>query len=156
MKRLLRLIIPMLLAPMTLAQEPAEDEDVIVIAELNRAEVRQFIEEVEAEVYEIFNTHNDDDAFDIACRDETPTGSNISQQLCEPRFMTEARSKNANDHRLGIDDLLTPRGLRAELEAEFRQLTEKMEALAAENAQFREVVGILNALRARQAQLLNN
>lgn len=156
MKRLLRLVLPLLVAPLALAQDAGEDEEVIVIAELNRAEVRQFIEEVEAEVYEIFNANNEDDAFDIFCRSETPTGSNIPQRVCEPRFMTEARAKNANDHRLGIDELLTPRGLNAELETELQQLTEKMEALAAENPQFREVVGILNALRARQAQLLDN
>lgn len=155
MKQLVRLLILMLLAPMALAQEAAEDEEVIVIAELSRAEVRQYIEEVEAQVYEIFNANNDDDAFDIFCRNETPTGSNIQQRVCEPQFMTDARAKNVNDFRLGGDELLTPRGLNAELEAEFQQLTEKMEALTTENPSFREIVGILNALRARQEQLQN-
>ena len=157
MKRLLTLCMALSLTPWLHAQDSNEDEgEVIVIADLNRAEIRQFIEEVEAEVYEIFNAANDDDAYDIFCRSETPTGTNIPQRICEPRFMTDARAKNVNDHRMGVDELLTPRALQAELEPEMQRLTEKMDALGRENAQFREVVQILSALRARQAQLQNN
>ena len=66
------------------SSDSAEDEgEVIVIADLRLAEVRQFIEEVEEELYSAFNEYNDDDDFDVRCRKETPTGSNIPRRLCE-------------------------------------------------------------------------
>ncbi|CAN0506421.1 unnamed protein product, partial [Discosporangium mesarthrocarpum] len=48
-----------------------DDGEVIVIAELNRAEVNQFIEEAEDQFYAIFNANVDDEDYRITCRRET-------------------------------------------------------------------------------------
>lgn len=135
------------------AQEDSEEGEVIVIAELNRAEVRQFIKEVQAEFYAVFNANNDDPKFNIECYEMTPTSSHIKQDVCEPKFMREARSRNANDHQVNNETLVNDKAIRAGQEQNYRELQERMEALTARNAQFRELASILTQLQARQAQL---
>jgi len=160
MKLLSNCLLIVLLACLTAAaqgqsSDTEEEGEVIVIADLSRAELRQYIEEVEEEVYAIFNARNADDNYDIHCGRMTPTGTNIPQRVCEPKFVTERRSLNVNDYRNDLNDLLTPQQLRAALEPQFRRLTEMMTELAEEDAQFAEIAGILNALRARLNQLQN-
>ncbi len=147
------LLLALLTALPAVAQDNAEDGEVVVIAELNRAEVTQFIEEAEDQLYAIFNANNDDDRFDIECGDFTPTGSHIKQRVCEPRFMREARAENVTDSRFTDQTLLTDTGLRADQQANYEALQGKMEELTRNNAQFREIAGILQQLRARLAQL---
>ncbi|MCI5105985.1 MAG: hypothetical protein MRY76_04675 [Pseudomonadales bacterium] len=147
------LLLGLLSALPAFAQDNAEEGEVVVIGELNRAEVTQFIEEAEDQLYAIFNANNDDDRFDIECGDFTPTGSHIKRRVCEPRFMTEARAENVTDSRFTDQTLLTDTGLRADQQANYEELQEKMEELSRNNAQFREIAGILQQLRARLAQL---
>lgn len=143
-----------LLVTMLSVQALAQDDgEVIVIAELNRSEVQGFIEEVQAQFYEIFNANNEDNRYDIECYEATPTGSHIRREVCEPRFFIDARSENANNHRTGSENLLNDAALRAENSQEFEELQRKMEAMTAENAQFREIASILTQLQARLAQL---
>lgn len=160
MKSLSLFLLGVLFLPVATAQnqssdagESAEEGEVIVIAELNRREVRQFIEEVEDQLYEVYNAVNDDDDFDIFCFQYKPTTSNIRERVCEPRFFTDARAENAKNSFEVTDEMLSPSGLRAEYENEFEELTAKMEAAAAENPQIAELANILNQLRARQQQL---
>lgn len=156
MTKKLLLVIGLATALPLVAQENTEEEgEVIVIAELNRREVTQFIEEAEDQLYAIFNANNDDDRFDVECRSVTPTGSHIKQRVCEPRFMTEARAKNVSESRLANETLLTDSGLIADQSGMYSQLTEKMEEMAANNAEFRQIASILQQLRARLAQLNN-
>lgn len=136
--------------------DAAEEGEVIVIAELNRREVRQFIAEAEDQLYAIFNANNEDDEYDIECFSYKPTDSNISQRACEPRFFTDARADNAKNSFEATDEMLPLDALRAEYEEEFEELTRKMQAMASDNAQFAQVANILNQLRARQQQLDNN
>ena len=110
MKNLLLLLAA--LTPAFAFAQNANEEEVIVIAELNRAEVQGFIKEVQAQFYEIYNANNDDDRFDIECYEMTPTGSHIRQQVCEPKFFIDARSANANNHRTGSDNLVNDAALR--------------------------------------------
>ena len=149
MKTLL-IMLTTLLPALAFAQD---QEEVIVIADLSRREVTQFIEEVQAQFYEIYNANNEDDRFDIVCYDATPTGSHIRKEICEPKFFVDARSQNANAHRTGDDVLLDDRALRANHVRDFEELQQRMEAMTTSNAQFREIASILTQLRARLAQL---
>lgn len=142
--------------PAQAQNDAAEEGEVIVIAELNRREVRQFIAEAEDQLYAIFNANNDDDKYDIECFSYKPTNTNISQRACEPRFFTDARAENAKNSFEATDEMLPMDALRAEYEEEFEELTQKMQAMASENAQFAQVANILNQLRARQQQLEND
>jgi len=132
-----------------------EEGEVIVIAELNRAEVRQFIEEAEDQFYGIFNANIDDDDYKVSCRRETPTGSNIRVRVCEPEFMIRARAENARQLDINDGALTTDQAIRAGLEAEYARLQEMMEEMAQEVPEFAQIASILTQLRARQNQLAN-
>lgn len=151
MKNLLVLLAA--LVPTIAAAQNSDNEEVIVIAELNRSEVVSFIEEVQAQFYQIFNANNDDDRYDVECYEMTPTGSHIRQEVCEPKFFIDARAANANNHRTGSDNLLNDSSLRADHASDFEELQSRMEAMTTSNAQFREIASILTQLRARLAQL---
>ncbi len=137
-----------------LAQDNSDEEgEVIVIAELSLVEVEQFIVEVEEQFYAAYSAVNEDDDFDIRCRQEIPTGSNIPRRVCEPVFLQKSRADNVNDNFRGIATLLGEDGLRAENAQEFRELAEKVEAAAKANPQVAELGSILRQLQARRAQL---
>lgn len=150
MKKLI-IMLAVFLPGLVLAQD--DEGEVIVIADLTRAEVEDFIEEVQAQFYEIYNANNEDERFDIVCYDAVPTGSHIRQHVCEPKFFVDARSANANAHRTGSETLVNDNTLRAEHASDFEELQRRMEAMTTSNAQFREIASILTQLRARLAQL---
>lgn len=129
------------------------EEEPIVIDDLTAPQVRAEIEKIQTEFYRVFNTLNDNDEFDIVCQKFTPTGSNIPQLGCEPNFVSARRGENANDYRLGTDELMTSDALIKELQPEFEQLTAKMNEIAGENQYFQELGEILEMLRARLNEL---
>jgi hypothetical protein len=128
-------------------------EEQIVIEDLTAAQLRDEIEKIQAEFYAVFNRNNQEDAFDVVCQKFTPTGSNIPQVGCEPGFVTERRGQNANDYRLGTDELLTQEALIRELQPQFAEFTQKMNALAATDQYFRELGQILQMLNERLREL---
>lgn len=128
-------------------------EDQIVIDDLSPAQLRDEITKIQNEFYRVFNLANEDPSLEIICHDYVPTGSHIKQEACEPQFVIDRRGQNANDSRFSTDTLLDPQGLQNELTAEFTNLTEAMNALAAENQYFRELNEILGMLRGRLNEL---
>ena len=132
-----------------------DEEEVIVISELNRAEVEQFIEEAEGQFYEIFNTNIEDDDFRIDCRRETPTGSNIPVRICEPKFMVDARARNANNFGFNAGAVEPDRAIRTSVEPQYEQLQQMMELMTQEVPAFAQIANILAQLRARREQLLD-
>ncbi len=151
-KRAAVLTMALLGALAVLPAQAAEDEQV-VIEDLTPAQLREEIEKIQTEFYAVFNRHNEDDAFDVICQEFTPTGSNIPRTGCEPGFVTVRRGANANDYRLGTDELLTQDALMRELQPQFAQLTEKMNALAATDQYFRELGQILQMLNERLREI---
>ena len=133
------------LALVSLAQD--DEGEVIVISELNRAEVEQFIEEAEDQFYEIFNTNVDDDDFKISCRRETPTGSNIPVRVCEPKFMVDARARNANTFGFNAGVVEADRSIRTAVEPQYQQLQQRMEQMTQEIPAFAQIASILPQLR---------
>lgn len=131
----------------------AADEEQIVIEDLTVPQLRAEIEKIQSEFYRVFNTLNEDDEFDIVCQKFTPTGSNIPEMGCEPNFVSERRGENANDYRLGTDELMSSDALIKELQPEFEQLTAKINEFSEENQYFQELGQILNMLRARLNEL---
>ena len=153
MRKLLACLLCVYPLPLSLAQD--DEGEVIVISELNRAEVAQFIEEAEDQFYEIFNTNVDDDDFKISCRRETPTGSNIPVRVCEPKFMVDARARNANTFGFNAGVVEADRSIRTAVEPQYRQLQQRMEQMTQEIPAFAQIANILAQLRARREQLLN-
>lgn len=130
-------------------------EDQIVVEDLTPAQLRAEIDKIQKEFYRVFNAKNGDDDLDITCHDLVPTGSNRRREVCEPQFMIDRRSRNAVDSRAGNDALLSPQGLRSELEPEFKALTEAMNLLVQEDQYFRELNAILGMLRERLEEITN-
>ena len=153
MRNLLACLLCVCPLPFSVAQD--DEGEVIVISELNRAEVAQFIEEAEDQFYEIFNTNVDDDDFKISCRRETPTGSNIPVRVCEPKFMVDARARNANTFGFNAGVVEADRSIRTAVEPQYQQLQQKMEQMTQEIPAFAQIASILAQLRARREQLLN-
>lgn len=141
--------------PLLLSQAQDEEGEVIVISELNRTAVEQFIEEAENQFYEIFNTNIEDDDFKISCRRETPTGSNIPIRVCEPKFMVDARARNANNFGFNAGVVEADRAIRTAVEPQYEQLQQMMEQMTQEIPAFAQIASILGQLRARREQLLN-
>ncbi len=136
-------------SPMVYSAEQGQ----IVIDDLTVPQLRAEIDKIQTEFNKVFNSLNEDDDFDILCQKFTPTGSNIPQVGCEPKFVTDRRGENANDYRFGTDELLSSEALIKELQPEFELLTAKINAIAGENEYFREISGILQMLRGRLAEL---
>jgi hypothetical protein len=133
----------------------AAEQEQIIIDDLSPAELREQIEIVQKEFYRVFNARNEDDKFDIICHRYIPTGTNISQEACEPQFVIDARSENANEWQFGNDVLLEQDELLAELQSQFAELTEKMNAVAVENDYFRELNQVLGMLNDRLREITN-
>ena len=133
-----------------------EDGEVIQIADLTRAEVTSYIREAEDQMYTIYNEHNIDDSFDIACRKEKPTGSNISVRICEPRFYTEVNlGKNRTDGQ-NLQDFQGGFAARSLVAPEYEKLEADIKRVADEVPAMREIMQILGQLKARQKQLAGN
>ena len=129
------------------------EQEPIVIDDLSLSQLRSEIEKIQAEYYRVFNTLNEDDELDIECQKFTPTGSNIPQVGCEPKFVTKRRGDNANDYRQGTDELLSSDGLIKDQQQNFERLTAKMNEIMGESEYFRELNQILQMLRARLREL---
>jgi len=122
-------------------------EGQVVIEDLTPSQLRREIKKIETEFYRVFNLSIEDENLAIICYKHTPTGSNIREELCEPQFLIDKRGANVNDQRFGNDVLLTPQDLRTALATEYAELTAAMTKLSNESEYFRELSGILSALR---------
>jgi len=132
-------------APVVNAAEEAQ----VVIEDLTVPQLRAEIEKIQTEFYRVFNTLNENDEFDVVCQKFTPTGSNIPQVGCEPNFLSKRRGANANEYRLGTDELIGNDALIKELQPEFEQLTASMNEISAKNQYLKELGAILQMLRGR-------
>ena len=123
-------------------------EEQIVIEDLTPSQLRSEIKKIETEFYRVFNSSVEDEKLRIVCSSYTPTGSNRKIENCEPQFAADRRADNSQQSRFGNEVLLSQQALNAELAPQYAELTAAMTKLAAENQYFRELDGILGALRA--------
>lgn len=122
-------------------------EEQIIIEDLSPRQLRSQIKRIETEFYRVFNASIEDQNLAVICYKHTPTGSNLSVDLCEPQFLIDKRGENVNNQLFGNDILLTPQDLRTALASEYEALTAALTELSAESEYFRELNGILTALR---------
>ena len=130
-----------------------EDGEVIQIADLSRAELSKYIEEAEDQLFATYNKHNIDDTYDVICRKEKPTGSNISVRACEPVFVTEVNlDKNRTDG-TNLQDLQGGFAIKSLLTPDYEKLETDMKRVTSEVSAMREIYQILSQLKARREQL---
>lgn len=146
-------VVALICAGLQGAASAAEEGEVIRIEDLSRHELNTYIIEAEDQLYELFNSINSTDRFDIVCRKETRTGSNIPERVCTPKFLIEDSAANVSNFMFGGRALAADSAVISGSSAELELLQSEMAELVSSNAQMREIAGILQLMRKRRAQL---
>lgn len=152
------------------APEPSRDlEEILVLTERSFIALRYQIRREEESLYDLFNTYNSDDDFDITCRLIRGV-SHIPQRECEPRFLTRARRMNsimglANlrsgfsggdlesgggadlAFERGVNDLASAKELAEQEGNKFEVMNLEMLRLALENEEYRDTLMRIAALK---------
>jgi len=115
--------------PNAAAQLPGEIEELTVVAPRLLEAMRQELVIAEDDVLNSYNALNDDDLYDINCRDERPTGTYIPVRICRAEFVNQETARTAYDFLSGLD-YVDPN---AELRYHENIMRQKMAQLAAEN-----------------------
>ena len=148
--------VTLLLSCSPLVAQDGDDEEVIVISELSRAEVEEQLEAVEDDLFRQFNAYNTgqgNEILNIECRRETPTGTHFPVRVCEPVFLSRARQENNRKFAADLETRFTQQQLESVVADQTAAMNAAYAQLIEEDAIFAEVVGILAALRARLAEL---
>ena len=111
-------------------------EEITVIGQKSLARLRLRITEKENEIYDFFNAQNSSDRIDIICSKRRPTGTNILQRQCEPRFLKALRVEKTRDARMGIGVDFNQYDLVGLSRQDFEKLENEMLALMASNKEF--------------------
>ena len=131
----------------------AQEDEVIRIEDLSRHELNTYIIEAEDQLYELFNTLNSTDRFDIVCRKDVRTGSNIPVRICQPKFLNDNSSDNVSDFMFGGRALAADSAVISNAKDELQKLQDEMASLVGSNAQMRDIASILQLMRKRREQL---
>jgi hypothetical protein len=133
-------------------------EQVIVRGQRPLSAYRRRVELEVEETWEAFNEANSDDAFDVHCHYEAPTGTRILQQVCRPQFLDDAMSRAARAFRLLDGTISFGQQYEAMMEVYYRdeQLRSEMRNLAASEPALREQLAILDEQLERYEEARRN
>ena len=76
-------------------EEPAlpdaseEIEEIVVFGTKSLGQFRDQMHRAEVKVFDLFNSFNDDDEFNIHCRRIAPTGTRIKKRVCKPNYVLD-------------------------------------------------------------------
>src|SRR5689334_14628455 len=77
------------------AQEPVDE--VVVRGKRTLFSLRKELQAARENVWDVFNTINSDDDFDIACTSAPQTGSHYKKRACRPQYATNATRQAGQD-----------------------------------------------------------
>ena len=118
-------------------------EEITVVGQKSLARLRLRITEKETEIYNFFNAQNSSDRMDIICSKRRPTGTNMLQRQCEPRFLKALRVEKTRDGRMGIGVDFNQYDLVGLSRQDFEKLQNEMLALMASNKAFADILADL-------------
>ena len=118
-------------------------EEITVVGQKSLARLRLRITEKETEIYNFFNAQNSSDRMDIICSKRRPTGTNMLQRQCEPRFLKALRVEKTRDARMGIGVDFNQYDLVGLSRQDFEKLQNEMLALMASNKAFADILADL-------------
>jgi hypothetical protein len=126
---------------------PAVDDEIIVRGQ-TRADLRLRIQMAEEAVYDRFNEINSNDEFDIHCRQEMLTGSNISRRVCQANFWRDAQSRAGEETVRALQGSysLNAQQFLAEAIYKRRLLNQEMRRLATEDPELGQALARLGTL----------
>ena len=86
-------------APVEEVKEAPSDtlEEIIVYGQRSLLEFRLDLYRAEVNFYDLFNSLNSDDEYDVHCYREAPTGSHIRRRICRANFEKELTGEAALD-----------------------------------------------------------
>jgi hypothetical protein len=128
-------------------------EEVIVIGELSRPAVRSQIIRVETDIYNFYNANNGNKKLNIVCRQVALTGTRIPQRVCEPVFLTEARSREVRRFIQEFDGVAELQELEASVKIETDEMNAVYASLIEKYSPFAEALLVLEDLKARLEEL---
>jgi isocitrate lyase len=128
-------------------------EEQVYIDDLTPLELEEQIDKIQNEIYRIFNKSVVNNQLKIICRNDSKTGSLIKSEVCEPRFLVNASTRNNRSARSGGPPPLNSHQLQETLSAEFLELNQAMQELSNESEYFAELSTILGMLSARLTEL---
>lgn len=128
-------------------------EEVIITGNQPLKQLKRQIEQAQDQMFGLFNELNDDDRYDIKCREEKPLGTRISQRVCRPVFLSSSMEQNGKAFLQGVQNMsgiIAPDGQgagvvstmppQAEIVYRYPILKEKMTALVEQNSAFADSV----------------
>lgn len=123
-------------------EQPAREntalpEEVVIIGERSKLQLRMQLWESEVEAYEIFNKYNDEERFNIYCSLYEPTGTRIKTQVCSPEFQLQASRDHAQDYINGTFQHM-PREM--VIASQLQEYRDKIKQIAQEHPEFLEAV----------------
>ena len=124
--------------------------EITVRGSTNLSMLKRQVRAAEVEMYDIFNAINEDERYNIICREEASTGSRIvREQVCAPNFYHEAKAHEGRALVLLLQEdkygsnLVPPASIVAH---ETRILKEKLEMAIAQHPELLEAIGRFNLL----------
>lgn len=128
--------------------ETASFDEEIVVRGRSRAMIRMQIQLAEEAVYARFNDINSNDEFDIHCRREILTGSNIPRRVCQPNLWRNALREAGQETTRAFQGSSAFSSAQFQAEALYknRLMTEELERLVRQDDQLRNAVTRLASL----------
>lgn len=139
--------------------EPASQEsveEVIVYGKKSLTRLRAELHLAEENVFEMFNSLNSSDEFDIHCVDQSQAGTRIKRRVCKPNYAKDLRSEatqrwlNSGDANATDGQNFVP--MSAQIQAKEKQLRAEMELLVMQHPEFLEAVAQYDRARKVMAQ----
>jgi len=146
-RMLLAIMIAVLAAPMAaLAQDTATADESVVVSKKSLAQLRRDTYEAEEDFYAIYNKLNDEKEFDVRCRYEKATGTNIKNHVCRAQFVTKAFERHARRNRNNLSSVANQTADPV-LEEKMQTYQKKMETLMAGSPELQEAFARYNSAR---------
>jgi hypothetical protein len=123
-------------------------DEVTAVGERSPKSLRAAVLQAEDAVYGLFNDLNDDDAYDVVCKNRAEIGSQIPQRVCLPKVLRDFEPDDSRDG----DARLTSARIEAEQAQHQRVLREKMLGLASEHPELMQALQRRYALAKRLAE----
>ena len=155
MKKPVLFLLLVAVAQLSLGQvaDKSDIEEIIVIGELSRPAVRSQIIRVETDIYNFYNANNGNKKLNIVCRQVALTGTRIPQRVCEPVFLTEARSREVGRFIQEFDGVAELQELEASVKIETDEMNAVYASLIEKYSPFAEALLVLEDLKARLEEL---
>jgi hypothetical protein len=137
-------------SPAPPAPAPAEKPDEIIVSRQTPTQLRAEIEKAENAFYDLFNSLNSSDEFDIHCQRVVPTGRRVPERVCQPNFMSNEQSAAGKSTTLGVQgSTLAGNSQEATGAASVKrqQLEAEIKKLASENAELGAALARLGNLQ---------